>query len=83
MFAWPARHRIPAGPTVEGLKTGRSRRPAPARPAEASSAGYFAAFLTTSAIAAVGLVVSAWLVRRPDAAGAIGPPDEPVREPGA
>ena len=46
----------------------------PAR--EASAFGYAAAFLATTAIALVGLVVSAWLVRRPSVPDAVARPDE-------
>ena len=53
----------------------------PAR--EASSIGYAAAFLATTAIALVGLVVSAWLVRRPPDPDAVGRPDEPSASPTA
>jgi MFS family permease len=45
----------------------------PAR--EASAFGYSAAFLATTAIALVGLVVSAWLVRRPPVPDAVARPD--------
>jgi hypothetical protein len=40
---------------------------------EASSVGYAVAFLAVTVIAVVGLVVSAWLVRRPPAAATSQP----------
>ena len=43
---------------------------------QASAVGYAATFLVTAAIAVVGLLVSAWLVRRPPVPDAVARPDE-------
>jgi hypothetical protein len=50
---------------------------------QASAVGYSATFLVTAAIAVVGLLVSAWLVRRPPDPDAVGRPDEPSASPTA
>jgi hypothetical protein len=51
----------------------------PAR--QASALGYAVAFLAVTIIAVVGLVVVAWMVRRPPVATAAAQPDDGQRGP--